>query len=138
MRLTSSFLKYLIAPCILSVLVGSVVSSDAQLPGFVEGHVKIFPLSDVNLADDAAATNAVTTAPYGEYPLTILSQDGKREVMRVTADGNGNYRVELPPGNYVLDIQRRPRGRVRATPQPFTVVSGQTVHVDMNIDTGIR
>jgi len=56
----------------------------------------------------------------------------------VTADGNGNYRVALPPGDYVLDVQRRARARVRATPQPFTVVSGQTVRVDMDIDTGVR
>ena len=27
---------------------------------------------------------------------------------------------------------------VRAKPQPFTVVSNQTVRVDMDIDTGIR
>jgi len=26
---------------------------------------------------------------------------------------------------------------LRATPQPFTVASNQTVHVDMNIDTGV-
>ena len=38
----------------------------------------------------------------------------------------------------VLDVQDRRRRHVRATPQPFTVVANQTVHVDMNIDTGIR
>jgi hypothetical protein len=31
-----------------------------------------------------------------------------------------------------------PKGHVRARPQPFTVNSKQTVHVDMSIDTGIR
>jgi len=44
----------------------------------------------------------------------------------------------LPPGDYVLDVQRRAPGHVRAKPQRFTVVSNQTVRVDMDIDTGIR
>jgi len=56
----------------------------------------------------------------------------------VTADETGNYRVAVPPGDYVLDVQDRRRRHVRAAPQPFTVTSNQTVHVDMNIDTGVR
>jgi hypothetical protein len=46
--------------------------------------------------------------------------------------------VVLPPGNYVLDIQDRLAKHIRAAPRPFTVVSNQTVHVDMNILIGIR
>lgn len=75
---------------------------------------------------------------YPEYPLVVLSRDGEKQVARVTADENGNYRVALPPGDYVLDVQDRRRRRVRATPQPFTVISNQTVHMDLNIDTGVR
>ena len=68
----------------------------------------------------------------------LRSKDGKKEIARITADENGNYRLELPPGDYVLDVQGRAPGHVRAKPQPFTVVSNETVRVDMNIDTGIR
>ena len=75
---------------------------------------------------------------YAEYPLIILSEDGKKEVARITADGNGNYHAALSPGDYVLDVQRRAPGHVRAKPQRFTVVSNQTVRVDMDIDTGVR
>ena len=32
----------------------------------------------------------------------------------------------------------RAKGHVRARPQTFTVVANQIVHVDMNVDTGIR
>jgi len=56
----------------------------------------------------------------------------------VTADAEGNYRLALPPGDYILDVEGRSPKRIRGTPQPFTAVSGQTVRVDMNIDTGIR
>jgi hypothetical protein len=41
-------------------------------------------------------------------------------------------------GINILDIQDRERKRLHAHPQPFTVTSGQMVHVDMNIFIGIR
>jgi len=128
----SSFLKYVIALCIFSVVTGMAT----EPPGFVEGHLKIISGKEVELADGNAP--AITAENYAEYPLIILSHDGKKEIARVTADGNGNYRTALPPGDYVLDVQRRARGHVRAKPQRFTVVSDQTVRVDMDIDTGVR
>ena len=128
----SSFLKYVIALCIFSVVAGMA----NEPPGFVEGHLKIISGKEVELADGNAPV--ITAENYAQYPLFILSQAGKKEFARVTADGNGNYRTALPPGDYVLDVKGRVRGHVRAKPQQFTVVSNQTVRVDMNIDTGVR
>jgi hypothetical protein len=127
--------KGLIIACLLLSLPGPT-SIKAAPSGFLEGHLKIILSREVELADGTPAP--VTAENYGDYPLIVLSRDRKTEVTRVTADGNGNYRVELPPGDYVLDVQDRPRGRVRATPRPFTVASGQTIRVDMDIDTGVR
>jgi hypothetical protein len=131
-------LKNPIAGCIFLMLVSATVSSHAVPPGFLEGHLKIVALKEVDLADDGNAAKTVTEEPYAEYPLVVLTRDGGKKITRVTADREGNYRVTLPPGDYVLDVQGRGRGHVRAKPQPFTVVSNQTVHVDMDIDTGIR
>ena len=91
---------------------------------------------EVQLAD--GKTPAMTAENYAQYPLIILSQGGEQEIARITADGNGNYRTALPPGDYVLDVQGRARGHVRAKPQRFTVVSNHAVRVDMDIDTGVR
>jgi hypothetical protein len=131
----ASVLKYLISACVFLLLAGSA-SIDAAAPGFVEGHLKIISPREVELA--GGNTPTATAETYGEYPLIILSRDGKKEIARVTADGNGNYRIGLPTGDYILDVQGRARGHVRAKPQWFTVVSNQTVHVDMDIDTGVR
>src|SRR4029077_14098022 len=117
----SSVLKWLISACLLIALTEPVPIRAAP-PGFLEGQLKIILSREVDLSDGTPAP--VTAETYTQYPLVVLSQDRKTEVTRLTADGNGNYRIELPPGDYVLDIQRRPRGRVRATPRPFTVVSG--------------
>jgi hypothetical protein len=129
------FLNKLIAGCAFLMLVIGVASSDGLPSGVMEGHLKIVSLKEVELADGNAP--AVTAETYSEYPLIILNRE-KKEITRVTADMNGNYRVTLPPGNYVLDVQGRAPGYVRAKPQPFTVVSNRTLRVDMDIDTGIR
>ncbi len=42
-----------------------------------------------------------------------LAAFGSARMTLVTADMNGNYRVTLPPGNYVLDVQGRARTRAR-------------------------
>jgi hypothetical protein len=130
------FIRYLIAGCAFLVLAGRSAANDAVPPGFVKGHLKIVSLKPVELADGNVEKGTAET--YSEYPLIILSQDGQKEIARVTADEKGNYRVALPPGDYILDVQGRRPGGVRARPQPFTVVSKQSVHVDMDMDTGIR
>jgi hypothetical protein len=132
----SSVLKYLVSACVFLLLAGSALI-DAAPPGFMEGHLKIVSPKEVELAD--ATPSKITAENYADYQLIILSRDGEKEIARVTADESGKYRVALPPGNYVLDVQgRRPKGHVRAKRQPFTIISNQTVRVDMSIDTSIR
>ena len=127
------FLKNLIVACIFLVLAGSATSSDALPSGVMEGHLKILSPRAFDLGDENAAT--VTAENYADYPLIILSRDEKKEIARISADANGNYRAALPPGDYILDLQGRARKHVRWKPQPFTIVSNQTVRVDMDIDT---
>ena len=79
------------------------------------GTLKIISPMPVELAD--GNTPAVTAETYSEYPLIILNREEKKEITRVTADRNGNYRVLLPPGDYVLDVEGRARKHVRAKPQ---------------------
>ncbi len=125
------FLKYLISGCLLLIPIGCVASDNAMPPGFLEGHLKIRLSNPADVRDENAAT--ITPENYGEYPLLILSKSDKKEVARVIADENGNYRAALPPGDYVLEVQGRPRTHLRWKPQPFTVVSNRTVRVDMDI-----
>ena len=128
--------KYLIWACVFLVTI-VCLGSDNAAPGFLEGHLRILAAKDVELAQGNPPK--FSAGNYAEYPLIILSQDGKKEIARITADGNGNYRIALPPGDYILDAQGRPpKGHVRAKPQRFTVTSNQIARVDMDIDTGIR
>jgi hypothetical protein len=129
-------LNCLIWHCLFLVMIGCLAADNAA-PGFLEGHLRILASKEVELAEGNPPK--FSGANYAEYPLIILSQDGKKEIARVTADGNGNYRAALPPGDYILDVQgRMPKGHVRAKPQRFTIISNQVADVDMDIDTGIR
>jgi hypothetical protein len=127
--------KYLIWGYVFLVPV-CCMAADNAAPGFLGGHLRILAFKEVELAEGNPPK--FSGGNYAEYPLTILSGDGKKEIARVTPDENGKYRIALPPGAYVLDVQDRQRKHVRAKPQPFTIVSNQTVRVDMDIDTGIR
>src|SRR5205823_8036982 len=125
--------KNLIVGCIFLALAGNATSSDALPSGVMEGHLKILSSKPVDVGDENAAT--VTPGNYPNYPL---SGDRQKEIARMTADENGNYRVALPPGAYVPDLEGRTqghtRGHIRAKPQRFTVASDQTVRVDVTID----
>jgi hypothetical protein len=127
-------LKPLLPVLAFFLFAGSALINAAP-QGFMEGHLKISSPKEVEL-DDATPSES-TAINYGDYPLIILSKDQK-QIARVTADANGNYRVALPPGDYVLDVQNRGRRHFRARPQSFTIVANQTVRVDMSIDTGVR
>ena len=131
----SSFPQHLVPACVLLLIAGAA-SIDAAPSGFLEGHLKIFSHKEVQLAEETQSKTA--TGNYPDYPLIVLSGDGKKEIAHVAADKNGNYRVALPPGDYVLDVQDRRHRHVRAVPQPFTIAPNQTAHVDMSIDTGVR
>jgi len=128
------FLEYMIVGGIFSALAGTE-SIKAAPQGFMEGHLKIVSLKAVEPSDEMPRPG-VAPETYAEYPLIILSQEGKKEIARITADENGNYRAALPPGAYILDVQGRGPKRLRARAQPFTIVSNETVHIDMTIVTG--
>ena len=87
--------------CVIPVLGNALDPPGPQ--GIVEGNLHIYSPKTVELADGSAPT--VTAETYAEYPLVVLSQDGKKVITTVTADGKGQYRLALPPGSYVLDVQ---------------------------------
>jgi hypothetical protein len=129
-------LRELIRACLFLIAIGCSASDNA-VPGFLEGHLRILAFRDVELAEGNSPKFSARN--YAEYPLIILTPDGKKEIARVTADETGKYRIALPLGDYILDVEGRPpKGHVRAKPQPFTVTSNQIAHVDMDIDTGVR
>ena len=132
--------RYLIAVCIYSAFTAPA-SINAAPQGFLDGQLKIISGRPV-ARDDDNPSKPIDRKPvgagvvYANYPLVVLSPGEKKQVARITADAQGHYHAALAPGDYILDAEGRARRRLHVRAQPFTVVSNETVHVDMTIDTG--
>lgn len=121
---------------VIFLLVLSSTLIEAAQPGLLKGHLKIISSKEVELADQTQSqANEIN---YADFPLIVFSKDRKKEIGRIVANTKGDYQIELPPGDYILDVQGRARGRLRAKPEPFTIATNQTVRVDLTIDTGVR
>ncbi len=72
--------------------------------------------------------------PY-EARMVILDPDG-RVVGEVTSGPDGTFRIELPPGDYV--VQPSPGGDPfpRAEARSVTVVAGEMSEVEVNYERG--
>jgi hypothetical protein len=122
-----------IAGVMLAAVICRTAAGDPSPSGFLEGNLKITSMKEVELAG-AGPSKAELSHNYDAYTLVVLSRAGNKLVASVTPDRDGNYRVALPPGDYILDVE----GRKRAKPQSFTVSPNQTVRVDMTVDAGVR
>jgi len=125
--------RYLIAASICLVVAGTA-SVNAAPQGSVEGKLKIVSQRPVEL--DGENTPTLAAKNYTDYPLIILTQGERKQIARIAADAEGNYRAALPPGEYIIDVEGRVPKRLHVRAQPFTVVPNETVHVDMTIVTG--
>ena len=135
--------KQVIVRALIIGLFGTMLLRSAEPPGFIEGRLKISSVKTVELASGDVPAVVSQSPPaaaeiYREYPLIVLTRSGQNVAAVITADTNGDYRVALAPGEYILDIQDRAHKHVRAKPEPFQIASNQTVRVDMDVDTGVR
>src|SRR5207249_10262041 len=94
--------KDVIRLSVLLMLIGRAMWSGPVPLGFVGGHVKIFPLSDVNLSDDSGAPNSESAQPYVEYGLIVRSLEGSTLITHVSVNRSGHYRLEIPPADTLL------------------------------------
>ena len=116
-----------------------LVTSCVPLPeeaGMLEGHVTIGPL--VPVVQEGVPEPTPGPEVYASRQIVLYASDGQTEVARVQIDGKGNYRVELPVGTYVVDINHAGIDMAKELPQTVEIGSGQVTRLDVDIDTGIR
>ncbi len=108
--------------------------------GFVEGKLAIGAQRGADLADDVPAPG--NTSAVGEHALVIRSRAGAAELKEIKTDEQGQYRVALPAGDYVLELKdsraRHASPRAPAIQRAFTVTANETVRVDMQVPVDIR
>jgi len=104
--------------------------------GFLEGAVTVGPLTPVERMDAPSPTPPPEV--YTSRALNVFKVDGVTLVKRVPFEPDGSYRVELPPGTYVVDIEHSGIDSASGLPTSTTIRSGETTRLDIDIDTGIR
>jgi hypothetical protein len=111
-------------------------SATAQASGTLEGHVTIGPLVPVVRQGEPEPTPAPEV--YAARQIVVFARDGQTEVARAQVDAGGDYRVTLPAGTYVVDINHAGIDRAADLPKTVQISAGQVTRLDVDIDTGIR
>jgi hypothetical protein len=120
----------------LSLAFTAAPSVWASGTGVLEGQVQVTQSMGTRLAEDTSAPQK--KVPSAEYPVVVLSKDGRTQVAQVPVNAEGRFRVDLAPGDYLLDVKRQSGRRVRVSARPFTVVAGQTIQVNLDIESGVE
>lgn len=137
MNLSRSLL--IIVLVILTIIVATELNTAPPLPGgnatgILAGNVTIGPLCPV---EPCSISRDQIVAAYAARPLLITTPGGTL-VGSVTADPYTGYSISLRPGTYVVDIRKQGIGRSGDLPKTVTIHEGETVRLDIDIDTGIR
>jgi hypothetical protein len=98
----------------------------------IYGRVTIGPVCPVVRVGEACPDK-----PY-QATLIILTASGDK-VARIVTDADGNFRVSLAPGDYILRPETPPNQPLPiAQEQQFTVAKGQFAELRVTYDSGIR
>ena len=132
--MTRAFILILATVALLGALAGACQTADRGT-GRLEGTVTIGPISPVQRE---GVTEEIPPAVYATRKVMVYDQDGKKLVRQVDLQDDGTYGVELKEGTYTVDINRIGVDFSDEVPRQLEIVAGETVLLDIDIDTGIR
>ncbi|MBV6397274.1 MAG: hypothetical protein HFACDABA_02884 [Anaerolineales bacterium] len=128
-------MKTRLVPCLLFLLFVSACGPNLNDPyepivSGVKGQALIGPMCPVLQTD--------IPCPDQPHPTTlvILTLDG-REVTRFQTNAEGEFAVNLPPGDYILHPENA-NVLPFAADIPFTVIENQFTNIIITFDSGIR
>ncbi len=105
-----------------------------QGAGVVKGTVTIGPLEPV----ETPGTKTPVPPEVYEGRAIVFTGSGGAYVKHVSINGDGTYAAWLWPGTYTVDINHLGIDSAEGFPREITIHEGDTITLDVNIDTGIR
>jgi hypothetical protein len=121
---------------LLAFSVGCEDAANNEPDGTVRGTVTIGPLSPVSRVGVPDPTPRPEV--FSARKIVVYESDGETLIVQVDIGPTGKYDLSLPPGEYVIDINRNGVDFADGFPRSITVPSDQVTIVDVSIDTGIR
>jgi hypothetical protein len=105
--------------------------------GILEGKITIGPLcpAETSPEDPRCAANEDT---YRQWPIAVWTGGKTTKKGEITANSAGEYRVQIPEGEYIIDFAEMKSIGSSNLPAMINIKRGQTVELDINIDTGMR
>lgn len=103
--------------------------------GIVHGKVTIGPIRPVQTIDQPPPK---LSKWYKGKKILIYTPDKKTLIAATELDENGNYQLVLEPGIYIMAMKLVGIEQSPHLPQKIEIKSGQTLRIDIDIDTGIR
>lgn len=136
--------KLLTISLALLILLGSLAlfscTPAAQETALLKGAVTIGPIFPVEIPGD---TRPVPPEVFTSRKLMVYDASGDKLVEEVSLiqigqTASGYYTVLLSPDAYTIDILHQGLDRADGLPRQVTLAAGETVTLNVNIDTGIR
>ena len=124
--------KIFLAPIVLLTLACSLFATPMPIDSGITGKVLLGPICPVMIEGQEC--------PNQPYQATItVNSLGNREIIQFQTDEQGNFKVPLAPGNFILHPEP-PKGAPFpfATEQQFTVKPGEFTRLTVTYDSGIR
>ena len=108
-----------------------------EQPGMLGGTIKIEPIWPVerpgeNPPEVFEARNIMIFDEHGNKLLEPV------DIVQIDHSQEGHYSAQLKPGTYTVDINRNGIDHSSEVPREVEIKAGQTVNLDIDIDTGIR
>lgn len=98
----------------------------------IRGKVLLGPMCPVLQSDSPCPDRPI------KADITVTGSDGET-VATGRSDGNGTYRISLPPGSYTVTAKRPGSGGLGSgKPVTVEVPAGTYVHLNLLVDSGIR
>ncbi len=129
----------LVSVILISGCVKLVPPVDLEKIGTLEGKISIGPICPVE-RDPPDPNCQPTEETYKAWQIAVWTTDKENKVALIEPNTDGNYNLELPVGNYVVDLEEQKPFGIGGNnlPATITINSKETTILNVDIDTGIR
>jgi len=107
--------------------------------GVLKGKISIGPLCPVETIPPQPQC-LPTMETYKAWQTSVWNLNETTKLVNITPDLSGNYQINLPVGEYVVDFENRIKLSIQRSnlPVKIKINNGDSTKLDINIDTGIR